>query len=99
VGSSGIRRRKPAHHLPKIEEELSPAEQARAFGNFRWSSFSPAGAVERVGFLARQARRRRDHPEWPEFDPWIRRVGWSLIFGTYLFFFGVFVYGLVHTLF
>lgn len=83
VGSQGIRRRKPVRQLPKITEELSPIEQERAFGNFRWSQFSPAGSLERTLFVIRQAKRRHDHPEWPEFDPVIRRIGWTLIFGMY----------------
>jgi hypothetical protein len=69
-----------------VTDELEPAEQARAFGNFRWSQYSPAGAVERFGFVTRQILRRRAHPEWPEFDPVIRRIGWTLIFLVYLFF-------------
>ena len=83
MGSQGIRRRKPVRHLPKITEELPPIEQERAFGNFRWSQFSPAGSLERTLFIIRQIKRRHDHPEWPEFDPVIKRIGWTLIFGMY----------------
>ncbi len=40
VGSSGIRRRKQVHHLPKVHDGLSPAEEARALDQFRWSQYN-----------------------------------------------------------
>jgi len=48
MGRAGIRRRKPAHHLPKVPDQLEGAEAARAFGNFRWGGFTPAGSFDYV---------------------------------------------------
>jgi hypothetical protein len=58
MGRAGIRRRKAAHHLPKIEEHYTAEDIAGSFGNFRWSAYTPAGAVERAGFITRQTLRR-----------------------------------------
>lgn len=61
MGRSGIRARKPRHHLPKVEEDISPEDVNRLFGRFRWGSYSPAGTLERNGFFWRQVNRvRRD---------------------------------------
>ena len=79
MGAAGIRRRKPVHHPPKVEEHYSRDEMARAFGNFRWSVYSPAGAVERAGFITRQTLRRRRHPEWNEYNRKTRLVGEALL--------------------
>jgi hypothetical protein len=79
VGRAGIRRRKPAHHLPKIEEHYSSAEEARAFGNFRWGAYTPAGSVERAGFITRQVSRRRRHPEWNDYNRKTRLLGEALL--------------------
>jgi hypothetical protein len=92
VGRAGIRRRKPVHHLPKVHDELSPDEEARAFGQFRWSQFTPAGAVERFGFFVRQAVRRSEHPEWQKYNHVTVAIGWSLIvtlYGGLLLFFAL----------
>ncbi|MGZ4675298.1 MAG: hypothetical protein ACXVJ7_02090 [Acidimicrobiia bacterium] len=63
MGRAGIRRREPAHRLPKVEGHLDPAEQARMFGSFRWGAYAPAGSLERFGFMTRQvARRHRGEP-------------------------------------
>jgi hypothetical protein len=65
MGRAGIRRRKPAHHLPKVPDQLEGAEAARAFGNFRGGGFTPAGSFERFGFMLRQFARRRAGEPWP----------------------------------
>ena len=65
MGRAGIRRRKPAHHLPKVAGDLEDAEAARAFGNFRWGAYTPAGSLERTGFMVRQLARRRAGEPWP----------------------------------
>jgi hypothetical protein len=83
VGSSGIRRRKPVHHLPKVHDGLSPDEEARAFGQFRWGQFTPAGALERSGFFLRQAVRRSEHPEWQKYNHITVSIGWSLLVMLY----------------
>ncbi len=59
MGRAGIRRRRPAHHLEKVRDEVSAADQARAFGSFRWGTYSPAGTWERLGFFGRQWARAR----------------------------------------
>jgi len=79
MGRAGIRRRKPAHHLPKVHDHLSPDEEARAFGQFRWSGFTPAGAMERSGFFLRQAVRRSENPEWQEYNRVTVAIGWTLL--------------------
>jgi hypothetical protein len=61
MGRRGIRARKPQHHLPKVEEDISPDDVNRLFGRFRWGAYSPAGTLERNGFFWRQVNRvRRD---------------------------------------
>jgi hypothetical protein len=84
VGSSGIRRRKPAHHLPKSHEHYTTEDAAGAFGNFRWSAYSPAGAVERARFITRQTLRSRRHPEWNEYHRKTKLVGEALLVIPYL---------------
>jgi hypothetical protein len=84
VGRAGIRRRKPVHHLPKSHAHYSDAELGRVFGQFRWSAYSPAGSVERAGFLARQWSRARRHPEWNEYNHKTKLVGAALLALVYL---------------
>jgi hypothetical protein len=84
VGRSGIRRRKPAHHLPKSHEHYADGDLGRAFGDFRWSPYTPAGSVERAGFLARQVSRARRHPEWNEYHRKTQLVGEALLVLPYL---------------
>ena len=79
MGRSGIRRRKPAHHLPKSNEHYSADDVAGAFGNFRWSAYTPGGAVERAGFLTRQTLRSRRHPEWNRYNEKTKLVGSALL--------------------
>jgi hypothetical protein len=81
---NGIRRRKPVHHLPKSHAHYSDAELGRVFGQFRWSAYSPAGSVERAGFLARQWSRARRHPEWNEYNHKTKLVGAALLALVYL---------------
>jgi hypothetical protein len=81
---AGIRRRKPVHHLPKSHAHYSDAELGRVFGQFRWSAYSPAGSVERAGFLARQWSRARRHPEWNEYNHKTKLVGAALLALVYL---------------
>ena len=84
MGAQGIRRRKPAHHLPKSHEHYTAEDMAGAFGNFRWSAYSPGGAVERAGFVARQTLRSRRHPEWNEYNRKTKLVGEALLVLPYL---------------
>ena len=92
MGRSGIRARKPRHHLPKVDGEyISPDDVNRLFGRFRWGAYSPAGTLERSGFFYRQASRlRRD----PNQSPRVRRaataVRWSVILTL-----GLMAYGIV----
>jgi hypothetical protein len=83
VGRSGIRRRKPVQRLPTVKEHYSEAEIGRAFGQFRWGAYTPAGSIERAGFLARQASRRRRHPEWREYNHKLIVVGSVLLLVPY----------------
>jgi hypothetical protein len=84
VGRSGIRRRKPVHRLQAVEEHYSEAEIGRAFGQFRWGPYTPAGSIERAGFLARQASRRKRHPEWHEYNHKVVVVGSVLLLVPYI---------------
>jgi len=64
---------------------MSEAELARAFGNFRWGAYTPAGSIERAGFFARQVSRRRGHPEWREHNRGIVVAGsimFALLYAT-----------------
>jgi hypothetical protein len=60
-------------------DHLSPGDEARAFGQFRWSAFTPAGAVERSGFFVRQAVRRSEHPEWQRHHHVTVAIGWTIL--------------------
>ena len=82
------------HHLPKIEEHYSSDEEARAFGNFRWGAYTPAGTIERAGFITRQVSRRRRHPEWNDYNRKTRLVGEALLVIPYLAL-GLFVVAMV----
>jgi hypothetical protein len=97
MGSSGIRRRKQSHHLPKVHDGLPQDEEAHALGEFRWSGFSPAGALERSGFFIRQAARRSEHPEWREHNRITVTIGWSLLVVIYGALAVVLLLGLMHT--
>lgn len=79
MGRSGIRRRKPAHHLPKPHEHYSAEDIAGSFGNFRWSAYTPGGSVERARFLTRQTLRSRRHPEWNRYNEKTRLIGSALL--------------------
>ena len=57
-------KRRGRRHLPKIPGDLGPDDTARLFQQFRWSQFTPAGMVERVGFFARQAARNGTSEGW-----------------------------------
>ena len=84
MGRAGIRRRKPVHHLPKSHEHYDSAELGRAFGNFRWGAYTPAGTVERFGFMTRQISRRRRHPEWNTYNDKTRLIGSALLAIPYI---------------
>ncbi len=83
MGRAGIRHRKPTHHLPKSHEHYDDAELGRAFGNFRWSAYTPAGSLERFGFMCRQVSRKRRHPEWNTYNNKTRLVGEALFVVLY----------------
>jgi preprotein translocase subunit Sss1 len=84
MGRAGIRRRKGVHHLPKVHDGLSADEEARAFGQFRWGQFTPAGGLERSGFFLRQAVRRSEHPEWQKYNHVTVAIGWGLVVMLYV---------------
>jgi hypothetical protein len=53
---------KRRHHLAKVRNDVSGGDERRLFGQFRWGAYSPAGGLERNGFLMRQLRRQRAMP-------------------------------------
>jgi hypothetical protein len=57
-------KRKGRRHLPKVSGDLDAADTARLFQRFRWNQYSPAGTVERTGFLARQIARNGTSRGW-----------------------------------
>jgi hypothetical protein len=62
VGSAGIKRRKKRRvkNTPP-ESRISEGDVNRLFGRFTWDPYTPAGSLERNGFLWRQlGRRKRD---------------------------------------
>jgi hypothetical protein len=62
VGARGIKRRKPKRELRDFTDDLTPGDEQRLFGRFRWGAYTPAGNLERFGFLTRQlARGGNDH--------------------------------------
>jgi hypothetical protein len=79
VGSGGIRRRKPAHHLPKVRDrdlpnefDLTPPMMWPDKGSgFEASPFSPAGRAQRMWWMMQGARRGR--------TPRRRAMGWAAI--------------------
>ena len=90
VGSAGIRRRKRRHATDTPpSERISEGDVGRLFGRFTWDPYTPAGSLERNGFLWRQLRRRR------------RRDGWTyvsyVVFGIFALPFALLaIDGLVH---
>jgi hypothetical protein len=56
MGAAGIKRRKRKRRLPDVGD-IAEGDQARLFGRFTWNQYSPAGNLERSGFLARQFNR------------------------------------------
>ena len=67
MGSAGIKRRKKrrARDTPP-ETRISEGDVNRLFGRFTWDPYTPAGNLERNGFLWRQLRRRK-------------RDGWTIV--------------------
>jgi hypothetical protein len=63
MGAAGIRRRKKRRELPP-RDALPPGDADRVFGRFTWGAYTPAGSLERNGFLWRQLRRRRGRDGW-----------------------------------
>jgi hypothetical protein len=65
VGSAGIKRRKRRRSgdTPPTET-ISEGDVDRLFGRFTWGAYSPAGGLERNGFLWRQLRRRGRRDPW-----------------------------------
>ena len=98
MGRAGIRRRKPVHRLPTVEEHYSEVELGRVFGQFRWGAYTPAGSIERAGFLARQASRRKRHPEWREYNHKVVVVGSALLLVPYVALLAIMVGALVERL-
>jgi hypothetical protein len=65
MGSAGIKRRKRRHSVDTPpSERMSEGDVGRLFGRFTWNAYSPAGGLERNGFLWRQLRRRRKRDAW-----------------------------------
>lgn len=56
-------KRKGRRHLDKVDLDVSDGDIGRSFGWFRWSAFSPAGALERQGFFLRQLARLSRQPK------------------------------------
>jgi hypothetical protein len=46
------------------DDAMPRADNDRVFGQFGWNTYSPAGTVERLGFLWRQLRRRQQRDLW-----------------------------------
>lgn len=57
MGSQGIKRRKKRQKLPPVPK-MTEGDVDRLFGHFTWNQYSPAGRLERTGFLWRQLARR-----------------------------------------
>jgi hypothetical protein len=75
MGRQGIKRRKRKRELPDVRaDDLSVTDEHRAFGHFRWNTYSPAGTLERHGFFWRQVGRTRSDPT----GGWRRPVAWIL---------------------
>jgi hypothetical protein len=65
MGSPGIKRRKHRRSgTTAPAESISDGDVNRLFGRFTWSPYSPAGGLERNGFLWRQLRRRGRRDGW-----------------------------------
>jgi hypothetical protein len=62
MGSAGMRRRRKRRaRNTSAEERISEGDVNRLFGRFTWDPYTPAGNLERNGFLWRQlGRRKRD---------------------------------------
>lgn len=80
-----------------MHDGLSPAEEARALGQFRWSQYTPAGSLERSGFFLRQAVRRSERPEWQRYNHVTATIGWSLLVIFYSGLALVVILGFLHT--
>ncbi|HEX5616350.1 MAG TPA: hypothetical protein VFZ83_14445 [Acidimicrobiia bacterium] len=59
MGRAGIKRRKPRRADRPRTAELAPGDPdaRRLFGQFTWGAYTPAGNLERHGFLWRQVQR------------------------------------------
>ena len=59
MGRAGIKRRKPKRaERPRTDElAVGDPDARRLFGQFTWGAYTPAGNLERHGFLWRQVRR------------------------------------------
>lgn len=77
MGSSGMRRRKPAHHLPKVSGRVGDVSPPNVMwpdsdSGFNASGFSPAGSAQRgYRFTQGLGRRRRS-----------RRLVWVMLAWT-----------------
>lgn len=72
MGSRGIRRRKPVHHLPKVSSRDLPTENDLIPPHIMWpakgsgfdpSAFSPAGSAQR-GWRLTQGLARNRRTRW-----------------------------------
>ena len=63
MGAQGIRRRKKRRDLPEVEG-ISEGDVGRLFGRFSWGAYTPAGTLERNGFLLRQFKRNGGQGAW-----------------------------------
>lgn len=68
VGSPGIKKRKK-YRRPnaRTSAPMSDGDVQRLFGRFSWNEYSPAGAMERNGFLLRQLKRYDGDGKWRVF--------------------------------
>jgi hypothetical protein len=80
MGSKGIRRRKPARHLPKVRARDLPTENDVIPPNIMWpdkgsgfeaNPFSPAGSAQRQWWAINAARRGGSRR--------VRSMGWLFI--------------------
>jgi hypothetical protein len=66
MGTAGMKR-KGRSHLPKVRTDGWPQPDdvdGPLFGQFRWSGFSPAGALERSAWFWRQVARHGTGDGW-----------------------------------